>query len=416
MEILEIINPWWKEGKVNRPLAPAYHRTAFNELKKLIEHRQMVLLTGLRRVGKTTLMYQLIEHLMDSDTKSMNIVYFSFDERVENIIKMLDNYSEITGVNWKKERCFVFLDEIQKLQDWSNKIKLLYDSFPNLKLFVSGSASFLLEKGAKSVLVGRHFIIEVPPLSFAEYLGLKESKIDLAKTRLWENEIKKEFKNYILRPFPELVKLEELTLIKTYIKDNIIEKIARGDIASKFKNVNADLLGTLVNLVYSTPGMYINYDELSKDLKISKNTLLLHFYYMEFAYLIRRVKNFRPSTRATSRKLQRAYPFHWSLGFGWTGNVNFETIVASLLNGRYYWKDKGKEIDFLIVNEMITPIGAKESLNLKREFLGNLTYFMSRYKSKKGFLVYNGDEDVVEIGKNNIKLLPVWLLALDGLK
>lgn len=157
MEILDIINPWWKDGRVNSALAPEYHRDAFARLKKHIGLRQIILLTGLRRVGKTTLIYQLIEYLINSDVKKENIIYYSFDEQVEDIAKLLDDYSKLTGVEWKKEKCFVFLDEIQKLENWSNKIKLLYDSFPNLKFFVSGSASFILEKRCKIRSCGEAF-------------------------------------------------------------------------------------------------------------------------------------------------------------------------------------------------------------------------------------------------------------------
>ena len=80
---------------------------------------------------------------------------------------------------------YYFFDEVQKLETWSNKLKILYDNFPNLKIVISGSSSFHLEKGAKSNLTGRHFVINVEPLNFSEYLELKKSKIDLNNFKLW---------------------------------------------------------------------------------------------------------------------------------------------------------------------------------------------------------------------------------------
>ncbi len=413
MELLTILNSWWKDKSVGPTLALPYKRQIFPELKKLQSRKQITVISGLRRVGKSTLIYQLINELLSSKIKPENILYFSFDERAEDLLGILKSYSELTGVDWQKEKCFIFFDEIQKLSDWSNKVKIIYDRFPNLKVVISGSSSFKLEKDAKVNLAGRHFVLYVPPLTFTEYLDLKKTKIDLSKLKLWEDEIKKEFKNYLLRPFPEIVDFEELSLIKSYIKDNVIEKILKVDLTKKFKNVNEELLSKLIDIIYGNSGIYLNYDDISKDLKISKKTLLQHIYYLEFAYVIRKVKNFRPGTKTTSRKMQRAYPYHWSLGFGWNGNINFESIVMSFYDGRYYWREDEKEVDLLLVKEkVIQPIEVKESNSVDKNDLKPLIFFMNKFNIKDGILVYNGTEGNLEINKLMIKKLPIWKLFL----
>jgi len=411
MELLELLNPWWKVKKISRELSPRYRRKTLPEIKNLLKFRQIIIVSGIRRVGKSTLMYQLIEDML-KEVNSENIIYFSFDEKVETLLDILEKYFDLTGVDWKKEKCFIFLDEIQKLEDWSNKIKIIYDAFPNLKIIVSGSASFNLEKEAKSNLVGRHFIINVEPLSFAEYLELKGSKIDLEKTKLWESEIKREFKDYLFKPFPEIVNFKEPSLIKRYIKDSIIDRVIKIDLSKKFTHINEDLLLRLIDIFYENPGMYINYDEIVKDLKISKKTLVQHLYYLEFAYLIRRVKNFRPSARITSRKLQRIYPFHFALMFGWTGKTDFETITATKLDAKYYWRKDKKEVDFLLVNKKILPFEVKESVKVRKSDIRWLIFFVKKFNTKKGILIYNGKEEEIEIDGVLIEKIPLWKLFL----
>ncbi|RLJ02834.1 MAG: hypothetical protein DRP11_02525, partial [Candidatus Aenigmatarchaeota archaeon] len=395
----------------SRRLAPKYKRKAYTEVKKLFARRQITVISGLRRVGKSTLMYQLIDELL-KDKRPERILYFSFDERVKGVLDVLKEYSELTGVDWRKEKCFLFFDEIQKLPDWSNKIKIIYDNFPNLKITVSGSSSFHLEREAKMNLAGRHFVVNLEPLNFVEYLEMRKSRIDLERIKLWEEDIKKEFKNYLLKPFPEIVGLKESNLIKSYIKDNVIEKVLKIDLPERFKDINEELLVTLVEIFYDRPGMYINYDEISKELRVSKKKLFQHVHYLEFAYIIRRVKNFRPKIRVTSRKLQRVYPFHWALRFGWNGKIDSETIVASLLDAKYYWRKDGKEVDFLKVNEKILPVEVKESSKVRRTELKSLIYFMRRFNLKEGLVIYNGEEETLEINSFIIKKTPIWKLFL----
>lgn len=410
--LLEIMNPWWKEREVSSELAPAYKRKVFDEILNLSKKRQITVITGLRRVGKSTLMYQIIKEWLHK-IRPENILYFSFDEKIENPTEILQEYGNLTQVDWKKEKCIIFFDEIQKLQDWSSKLKIIYDGFPNLKIIVSGSSSFQLEKEAKVNLAGRHFAVEVWPLSFAEYLELKKSKIDIKKPKLWENEITREFESYLLSPFPEIVNYRELNIIKSYIKGNVVEKILKIDLSDKFKELNEELLLNLIELFYDAPGTYLNLDELSNDLKVGKSNLIQHLYYLEFARLIRRVKNFRVSSRTTSRKLQRIYPFHWSLQFGWKGKISYESVVASMLDCSYYWREGKREVDFIVRRDDKTlPIEVKESKDMGKNDIANLVFFMEKFKIEKSFLVYNGEEGEIKIKGNTIKRLPFWHLSL----
>jgi len=174
-EIIKLLNPWWKDGSVSKELAKPYKRRVFNKILDELDYRQIVILSGLRGAGKTTLLYQNIEQLLKK-IEPKHILYFNFDKRVKELIEIFNTYSRLTNVDWKKEKIFVFFDEIAKLGAWASKIKLIYDAFPNIKFVVSSSSSIGLEQEAMENLAGRYFLMNIKPLSFVEYLELKGKK------------------------------------------------------------------------------------------------------------------------------------------------------------------------------------------------------------------------------------------------
>lgn len=414
-EIIEILNPWWKEQTVNPELAKLYQRKVFAKLHQKLSYRQIILISGLRRVGKTTLIYQLIKELL-KDYDSKHILYFNFDRKSKELIDIFDKYQELTGIEWKKEKIVVFLDEIAKLTEWSSQIKLIYDSFPNIKLILSSSSSVWLEDEAIKTLAGRYFITTVKPLSFAEFLELKGKSKYLDNLSLWQKEIEQERKRYMLRCFPETIEWEDELMIKDYMRSTIIDKVVKEDLPDKFKNLNKDLLFTLIRMIYSEPGIHIDYDAWSQKLGVNKKSLTRHIFYLEFSYLIRRVKNFRMSVSATSRKLQRAYPYWWALAYSYDAGEDklMENIVASIADAEYYWRKNEKEIDFLkIKDKKIIPIEVKNKEELSKDDFRHLKYFLTKYKLKEGCIIYMGKEGKIEGDGYVINLIPLWRWLLE---
>ncbi|MBI4453920.1 ATP-binding protein [Candidatus Woesearchaeota archaeon] len=409
--LLKTINPWWKEKTISKELTKSYRRKVFNEITSLLSYRQILLLSGLRRVGKSTLIFQVINELLKNKNPE-HIIYFSFDLDVESITSILNGYKQVTNIEWEKEKIFVFLDEIQKHKEWQNELKLIYDSFPNIKFIISGSSSAILEKEAMSSLVGRYFLINVLPLSFIEFIELKNLKFDLNKKELWKEDIKKEFSEYLRKSFPELVEWNEDILIKKYIKESVIDKVIKSDLPERFKDISEDLLVKLIEIFYSEPGMYINYDNLSSDLKISKKTLVKHVFYLEFAYLIIKIKNFRGKQLTSSRKLQRIYPYHWNLmyPFGW--NNLYECFAANILNAKNYWRENKREVDFILFGKNLIPIEVK-SANIKKEDLINLIYFCKVNKLKQAFIICENEDKIEKIEDITVTYIPLWRLALE---
>lgn len=129
--------------------------------------------------GKTTLLYQIIHGLIEKGVNPYHILYFSFDEAGTGLDTLINQYeNEVLHGDLSKQKVFLFLDEIQKLQEWPSKIKLLYDLNPKVKIFLTGSAHITMWKGIRESLAGRFFDFEIQPLSFDEYIDFKDINID----------------------------------------------------------------------------------------------------------------------------------------------------------------------------------------------------------------------------------------------
>jgi predicted AAA+ superfamily ATPase len=413
-ETLELLNEWWFTGNVAREKAPPYRRKPFGTLWEEMGYRQMLILTGLRRVGKSTLMHQLIEELIRRGEKPARILYFSFDERVEKILDMLREYQKLTGTAWKEERVYLFLDEIHKLPGWSGQIKILYDSLPRAKLVLSGSASILLQREAGADLAGRYFLREIEVLSLREFAELSGKKID--RLELWRGELEALLPSYLKRPFPEIVGWGE-GRVKEYTRELVIGKCLREDLPRVFGRVRVGMLNTLLEHFMKSPGNVLNLTALSKDLGVHKLTLQDHLFYLEFAKLLRVVRNFRPSLRAESRKLKKIYPTHIALAFPFAPHLEpdpvYETAVASALGLEHYWRKGYAEIDFVKRNEELLPVEVTCSEEVPREKIGRLLGFMKRYGARRGLLVYGGRERRrEEAGGKTVKVVPLLDLLL----
>ena len=350
MELQEL-NHWWTEKAVRKEFVPPTYRELFGSIKKDLQRKQMQIIVGLRRVGKSTIIFQLINELIQK-INPLNILYCTFDKKEfqeKTIEEILKEYSKLTGIDYKKEKVFLFLDEVQKSKNWVNDLKLIYDHLHNLKIIISGSASLNILSDAKKNLAGRVVYYELKPLSFNEFLLLKGISVEKDKFLLYKETLEKEFDKFKIRPFPEIVNEKDTNFIKEYIKNSVIEPIILKDIPKEFEDVDIILLEKLLDIFLKNPGQYLVVDEIAKELMRAKKTIYNAIFYLEFSFLIKRVLNFRPSIRAASRKLSRVYAYHpcLTLLFNIAEDKFAENLVFFELNTKHYWRDRGKEIDFL---------------------------------------------------------------------
>ena len=409
-------NEWWKTGDISEDYKKLNKRVLFEEIIKYLKNRQIIVITGLRRVGKTVLMHHIIDYLLKIKISPNNIVYFNFDLSKESIEEILKEYKEITNVDYKKENIFVFLDEIQKLENWQDNIKGIYDNYRNIKFLVSGSSSLFIEKKTKESLAGRSFDFKLLPLNFKEYLELK-NKIELLENPLlYDNQIKGELKKYTISGgFPELIDEEDEVKIKKYVKELIIDKVIYIDIPKVFEIEEPELLQSLISIVSSSPGIIVDYESLANDLKRNRKTISNYLFYLEKSFILKKVYNFSRNLLTGEKKKKRFYPSTTALTILYNADYGkvIETLVLQNSDFKFFYRKNSKEVDFIHVNEkVIVPVEVKTKKKIDKRIKINMLDFMKRFDIWEGIVLtedYEGEEETEWFGtKRKIKFIPLW--------
>ncbi|PKK86527.1 MAG: hypothetical protein CVT48_00590 [Thermoplasmata archaeon HGW-Thermoplasmata-1] len=354
---LEVYNPWWKTGRVREGLLKQYKRRLYGDVAKYIDKRQIVMLKGLRRVGKTTLLLQLIQRLIDEGIAPNSILYFSFDEKAYDFKEVLSEYQKLVlGATLENAgNVFLFLDEIQKVADWENKVKSVYDLYPNVKIFVSGSSSLKLGRGLTESLAGRAVEFIMDPLSFGEFLEMNGHDVEkiMENTNLWKREMVPLFYRYMkFGAFPELACEKDEDAARRYLLDSIIERVIYRDIPEEFGARDVELLRKIIYILGKNPGAIIDFREIGKNLGRDERTVSNYFEYLCHALIIRFVFNYRGSPVASMRKLKKVYFTSANLIFALNPSFDsvlpkaLENVVASGLDARFFYRN-GYEVDFI---------------------------------------------------------------------
>lgn len=388
-------------------------RDLFKDIVNSLNNKFIVELVGLRRVGKSTLLFQTINHLIkEKKINPFKILYFTFDEKQPTIEDLLNFFSTQTRIDFKKEKIFVFLDEVQKLSNFQNQMKIYYDLYPNIKFFISGSTSLFIKKKTQESLAGRIVSYVLKPLSFSEYLNFKDKIKLFDKPLLYKKELENEFNIFLTSQFIESIYLSKPQERREYFR-SIVKKIIYEDLPGVFSFDNPQILFSIVEYLAQYPGAVVNFVNLSRDLKISNKTLSLYFSYLEDSFLIKKLYNFSKNLISSEKKLKKYYlaspSFSFSLvDFVSNGNL-FENYFASQAISSYFWRDVYKnEVDFIAVDEQknIIPMEVKYKTEVNSTDIKNLLLFMKKYQVKKGELFYLGPEKkLIQNDGKIIKLL-----------
>lgn len=410
---LEKHNPHWKEHFVY-PFE--VKRDLFARLAQQVNNRLVIAISGLRRTGKTVLLKQLITFLInEQEVPRRNILYFSFDEEQPKIENVLREFEKITSQDIKQGKFFIFLDEIQKLEDWQNQIKFYYDNY-SLKFFVSGSSSLFIRKKVKESLAGRCFDFYLPPLHFREFLLFRGKKELLEKPSLFVSELEKELGSYMKRQFIEVVS-EPDDFVAEYVQ-SILEKVIYIDIPNVFVVENLELLRQLMKIIAAQPGMIIEYESLSKEMGMNRTTLSNYLFYLEEAFLIKKIYNFSKN-RLTSEKKAKKFYLNCTSFFPYLcpdigESLLVENLIALETGSRFFWRTPSKEeVDFILEeNTSFFPLEVKwKQVILPREFRG-LIKFCRKFQVCRGGLISKNIEEKKTVyldgSEVTIEVLPAW--------
>ncbi|MHA1674795.1 MAG: ATP-binding protein [Promethearchaeota archaeon] len=400
------VNRWWKlEFQVNYKF-----RQIYQAIQKYYRLRQIIALVGLRRVGKTTLMLKMIENQIQSGFDPHHILYFSFDEFGKaNLRTIIHEYEELVEKNIRNGKYLVVLDEIQKLVNWENQVKSLYDLYPEVKIIVSGSESLFLQKTSKETLAGRIFTFIINPLTFREYLAFREQKFEPLK--LYRREVKKLWTEYLYsQGFPELVGIIDREIITKYLKESLVDKILFKDIPQSYPVRNLTLLEAILTLIFRNPGQIIEPSKLCNDLHTTRQTLVQYLQYLENSFLIHKVYNFSQDLRKVERKKKRYYPTILAADLPFktdslSKSIVFEWIIMKLLHADFFWRDSAQfEVDAILIDNdgVILPIEIKYGKVATK----GLSRFMKRFHISKGLIISWEKDQLIREGDYLIQIVP----------
>jgi len=417
IENLERFNPWWRTGKVRKEWLKGYRRQAYFMVERDLARRQITLIWGLRRTGKTTILFQVIEHLLET-IDPRQILYFSFDEVATGLQDVLEGFQRyILNKSFEEFQgtLYVVLDEMQKVRGWENTIKTYYDLYPRIKFFLSGSASVALRKRSRESLAGRILDVVVKPLSFPEFLEMNGK--DMSEIRknpdLWKREIIPLFVRYLKwGTFPEIATEEDEDFARRYLLDNIVDRIIHRDLPGAYEIRDLELLKAIVQLIGNKPGMTVIYQELSKSLGRDQRTIANYFEYLEYGLLVRFVFNYRGSPLASMRKSKKAYLSSPNLAFALNPDFErqlpflLENIVCSETDARFFFKNSF-EIDFVLPeNEGLVGLEVKKTGKDVKQVKRFIDKFGKRVK--KALILDIEEEGTIE----GIEILPIWKFLL----
>lgn len=309
LKVLNAYNPWWKTGNTNPTLTKTYKRFAFYEAMKRLDQtdiRRTVVLTGTRRVGKTTIQYQMIDTLLKRGISPQKIVFISMDHpmlKLSTFNDIIECYQENV---YAKQDVYYFFDEIQYAQDWDKWLKTIYDMQPDTHIVATGSASPALMRGSHESGAGRWSVISVPTMSFYEYcelIGLQKPNFEpglkissfLSMSRQAQTQVmlqlsdaQKHFNRYLLvGGFPELALAHDDMMAQQIMREDVVDKVLKRDLPSLYNIRNSTELERIFLYLCNVSSEIVSIEAMAKELQgVTRPTVENYIQYLESANLI----------------------------------------------------------------------------------------------------------------------------------
>ena len=263
IKVMRQYNPWWRNPADIKEESKPQKRVAYYEAMKIMRHktvRRFAVLSGARRVGKTTILYQMIDTLISEGISPKNILYVSFDNPILKLVNMESILSIFELLYPLEGTRYIFLDEIQYTENWELWMKVIYDNRRNIRLAATGSASPIPEKGAADSGTGRWSVLKIPTMSFYEYCRLlqldepvipdnlrltglvKKKDAELGDLMEQFTPLTRHFNRYLtIGGFPELVLSDDDAYAQRMLREDVVDKVIKRDVLSLF-NIRSPLL------------------------------------------------------------------------------------------------------------------------------------------------------------------------------
>lgn len=406
----EVIHQIIQEQRLVRLPEDFVQRHIWPALEPLRHNSQIIVIKGMRRCGKSTVM-QWLRSLEKSPQ-----YYFNFDDdrltnfTVDDFQLLLELFIEIIG-----PAKTVFFDEVQNIVGWERFVRRLHDH--GYKIYITGSNARLFSRELGTHLTGRTISIELFPYSFSEYLDAK--KITITRNKIIKTEEKGLIKSYFndfvrMGGIPDYIRFEQ----PEYLSD-LYDNILYRDIIVRHHVGKEQALKSLLYYLASNVGKDVSYNKLKTLLKLSSATTVSDYcYFIEMSYLCFFISQYSSSLKVQAHYGKKEYfidqAFAQKIGFRVSEDRGrmLENIVFLELKRRkceiYFHREK-RECDFLVKesHKIIQAIQVTTHLDdpdIKARELEGLKEAMDTYHLKKGLIL----TEHTEFTQGNIIVMPIW--------
>ena len=429
-------NPW----RTGRDWdVPGIRRTVTGKLINWLDEPEILILSGARQVGKTSILYQLIDWLMRSGSvEPSDIYYFNLDlSGIPDFLEDQGSLLRFLGAE-RGRKAFVFIDEVQRLSNPGVFIKVLQDLRLPLKIILTGSSSLNIRTKIQEPLTGRKQVFHIKALSFSEYIETipELSSLPVLDPQNYDfyigalNDALQDYGLYGGYPAPVLTPDPEKKLLKL---NEIFSSYLEKDIAGFLKVENIFAFRKLTTLLSAQQGELVNIQELASTLGIHRETVTRYIHYLEETFVIKRLTPFFSNPRTELSKMSKIYFADAGLRNLVMGSFAdlrtrsdagqiIEGIVVAHVSGNHflsrgvnYWRTKsGAEVDFVISD--VKPV---QSIEVKSGILKQIAIsrgyrsFLSKYNPKRAILLNSTTWSGTKIAGHTVEAIPTAVFLLN---
>ncbi len=418
-----IYNPHWEKDIITNARTK-FEREINKDVLNEIRREEYLLLYGPIGIGKTTILAQIINKLLNSGVDAKRILYLSLDDelKLKDEINFYEENILKEELRYVRDETYIFLDEVQYSEDWYYILDELKKG--NDKVKVVATSSYTLSDLPVNIKT-----ITIKPLSFREYLAMRKiypkkvkfEVLDLRRKYVEYLHLSDEFTKYIATGgIPSLILVEDREELSKKARNDIINKIIYILIPRAEKRKEPYLIERILKYISYSVGSQTNYNNLSNVLGKDIRTIINYFEIATKAFLIYQLKNKIEGGRS-SRKLPKTYPYIPAYAYSFypekfisdefLGKV-IEGFLALQLDSKYYWKKANKEISIIWEKDgKEIPVIVNYTKRLSKREIKKIDTALKKINKKFGIIIAKDTFEIVK-KERELWIMPPWLLLL----
>jgi len=461
-------NLWWKSEKISSHFLLGRKREEFNSIINKIDEKRILSIIGPRRVGKSTLIYQTINYLLEEkkiDNKRILLfsgddpsLFFNENDKLSDVLEVYFNEILEENISNISSKVYVFIDEIHFIKNWQNYLKVYFDRKYNIKFIITGSSSLHLFKDANESLLGRIENLYVLPLTFNQFLNFHRTyvskKDDIVIPKFDLDNPEKSFKNLEEFYYDEELKVNVLKILNEYIlvggypeyfedrnvqvwqkrlADDIISRGIYKDILAMYNIKSPEILEKLMYYIADNNSQTFSYSGMTGNFGIDTVTLITYIGYLKQAFLINVLENYSTNVGKVIRSnkklsildngIQNSLLKKREISSNDAGHIveamtNFDIRLLcekENYNEFYYRNSDKEEIDIILDRKIdVIPIEIKYTNQVDSSDTTSIAKFIEKNRDSKMTKCNYGIVVTKDVYKkfNNLYFVPYWLFNL----